>query len=69
MLRYKGKEFKTSSFSNIDPVPFCVAVARADDGTVAVKHSRNNNPAKVLEFTSAEWDAFLKGVKAGEFDI
>jgi hypothetical protein len=69
MFKFKGCEFKTSSFSNIDPVPYCVAVAKAADGTVGVKHSRNNNPEKVLVFTRAEWDAFVKGVKAGEFDV
>jgi len=66
---YKGSDFKTSSFSNIDPVPCCVAVARAPDGSVAVKHSQNDDPAKILEFNKDEWDAFVKGVKAGEFDV
>ena len=68
-MRYKGSEYKTSSFSNIDPVPFCVAVAQAEDGTVAVKHSQSDDPNKVLEFSRNEWIAFVKGVKAGEFDI
>ena len=69
MAMPKDGKFRTSSFSNIDPVPFCVAVARKPDGNVAVKHSRDSNSAKVLEFTEEQWDAFVKGVKAGEFDI
>jgi len=68
-MRYKGSEFKTSSYSNVDPVPYCVEVARAPDGSVAVKHSRDTDSAKILEFTREEWDAFVKGVKASEFDV
>ncbi len=68
MDTYKGVQFKTSSFSNIDPVPFCVAVARAED-TVAVRNSQDANPATTLEFTREQWAAFVKGVKAGEFDV
>lgn len=45
----------------------CVEVADIDGG-VAVRDSKN--PAgPVLRFTAAEWDAFLDGAKAGEFDI
>lgn len=45
----------------------CVEVAAAGEA-VAVRDSKNpNGPA--LVFTPAEWDAFLSGVKAGEFDI
>lgn len=68
MNKYKGSEFKTSSFSNIDPVPFCVAVARASD-SVAVKNSQDADSTKILEFTREQWKAFVKGVKAGEFDV
>ncbi|MCH7492893.1 DUF397 domain-containing protein [Patescibacteria group bacterium] len=69
MKKFKGSEFKTSSFSNIDPVPFCVAVARAPDGSVAVRHSQDADSEKILEFSKKEWDVFTKGVKAGEFDV
>ena len=68
-LKFKGSEFRVSSFSNIDPVPFCVAVAKAPDGSVAVRHSQDSDPAKQLVFTKEEWDAFIKGVKANEFDV
>ena len=65
----KDGKFRTSSFSNIDPVPFCVSVARTGDGRMLVKHSKAPASAKPLEFTEAEWDAFTKGVKAGEFEV
>ena len=69
MKRFKYSEFRVSSFSNIDPVPFCVAIAQARDGSVAVRHSRDIDSAKILVFTKEEWNAFVKGVKANEFDV
>lgn len=45
----------------------CVEVAFADDGTVAVRHSKNPT-GPVVEFTPAEWDVFTAGVRDGEFD-
>ncbi len=68
-FKFQGVEFRTSSFSNIDPVPFCVAVGQTDDGNVIVRHSQNFDPAKTLTFTKGEWEAFVKGVKAKEFDF
>jgi len=69
MKKFKDAKFKTSSFSNIDPVPFCVSVARASDGSVAVKHSQDSSGDKVLVFNKEEWSAFVQGVKADEFDV
>lgn len=44
----------------------CVEVADLPAGGKAVRNSRF--PAgPVLKFTEAEWDAFLSGVRAGEF--
>jgi Domain of unknown function (DUF397) len=43
----------------------CAEVA-FDDDAVLVRHSRYGNPA--LVFSPEEWVAFIKGVKAGEFD-
>lgn len=45
----------------------CVEVARLAGGTTAVRDSKDPD-GTVLAFTSAEWDAFVDGVKAGEFD-
>jgi hypothetical protein len=56
-------EFRKSSFSMSNG---CVEVAIQDDG-VAVRDSRNRDGA-VLEFSPGDWKAFLRGVKAGEFD-
>ncbi|MEV4283654.1 DUF397 domain-containing protein [Actinoplanes xinjiangensis] len=45
----------------------CVEVAITDEG-VAVRDTKDRSkPAHV--FTLAEWDAFVGGVKDGEFDL
>ncbi|HEY8527942.1 MAG TPA: DUF397 domain-containing protein [Acidimicrobiales bacterium] len=46
----------------------CVEVAFAADGTVGVRDSKQQGDGPVLEFTPAEWEAFLGGVREGEFD-
>ena len=69
MVMPKDGKFRTPSFSNVDPVPYCVAVARTEDGHVLVKHSRAVDSVEPLEFSEAEWAAFTKGVRAGEFDV
>jgi hypothetical protein len=44
----------------------CVEVADNLPGVIAVRDSKDpHGPA--LVFTSTEWDAFLRGAKAGEF--
>ena len=44
----------------------CVEIALNLPGIVAVRDSKNpDGPA--LIFTGAEWDAFLSGVRSGEF--
>ncbi|MGD9526261.1 DUF397 domain-containing protein [Pseudonocardia sp.] len=55
----------TSSYSQGSGA--CVAVARTGGDRVSVRHSRDES--LVLEFTTAEWNAFLAGVRAGEFDL
>jgi hypothetical protein len=55
--------WRKSSYSN--PSGNCVEAAHLADG-VAVRNSRfPDGPA--LVFTGAEWDAFLRGVKDGDF--
>jgi hypothetical protein len=56
-------EFRKSSFSGANG---CVEVAVQDDG-VAVRDSKHRN--SVLEFSRSEWEAFLRGVGEGEFDL
>jgi hypothetical protein len=45
----------------------CVEVAFVEGGDVLVRDSKAPDE-RVLSFTPAEWDAFLAGVRAGEFD-
>jgi hypothetical protein len=45
----------------------CVEVAPLGDGRIAVRNSKSPDE-KVVFFTRAEMDAWIKGVKAGEFD-
>ncbi len=45
----------------------CVEVADLTDGSIGVRNSRDRE-GRILRFTSDEWDAFLGGVRNGEFD-
>ncbi|HEX7160621.1 MAG TPA: DUF397 domain-containing protein [Trebonia sp.] len=45
----------------------CVEVSDLPGGTVGVRNSRDREGA-VLRFTPDEWQAFLGGVRNGEFD-
>jgi hypothetical protein len=51
------------SFSNSN----CVEVANLPEGEIGVRDSKDSE-GPVLRFTSGEWDAFLGGVRNGEFD-
>ena len=46
----------------------CVEVAKLPDGRVAVRDSKHPELGPRL-FDAAEWQAFIAGVKAGEFDL
>ncbi|MBO3745782.1 DUF397 domain-containing protein [Streptosporangiaceae bacterium NEAU-GS5] len=46
----------------------CVEVADLPDGQVGVRDSKDQE-GPVLVFTPSEWDAFIGGVKDGEFDL
>ncbi|MGW4411916.1 DUF397 domain-containing protein [Nonomuraea sp. NPDC004702] len=45
----------------------CVEVATNIPGIIAVRDSKDRS-GPVLRFTAGEWDAFLGGVRDGEFD-
>ena len=62
---FSGVRFHKSSFSSADGN--CVEMGMQKD-RVYVRDSKDQGGA-VLVFNSAEWDAFLKGVKAGEFEL
>lgn len=51
------------SFSNGN----CVEIKVPDGSTVLVRDSKDQS-GPVLQFTAAEWNAFVQGAKAGEFD-
>ena len=57
--------FRKSSYSGGGG---CVAVAKFADGSVKVRDTKNET-GEVLSFTKHEWEAFLQGVKHGEFEI
>jgi len=46
----------------------CVEVADLDDGRVAVRDTKHHGQGPTLIFTPHEWDMFILGAKAGEFD-
>lgn len=61
-----GLVWHKSSFSN-NNADECVEVADLADGGRLVRDSKNPTGPR-LAFTAGEWDAFVKGVRAGEFD-
>jgi uncharacterized protein DUF397 len=63
MLDLSTASWHKSSWSNANG---CVEVAFVQ-GRVAVRDSKDRS-GPVLVFTAHEWDAFLRGVRAGEFD-
>jgi Domain of unknown function (DUF397) len=62
MLRGDWKKSTLSGYNGN-----CVEVAGLAEDTVMVRHSKNPGGG-VLSFTAAEWDAFIGGVRNGEFD-
>jgi hypothetical protein len=57
--------FRKSTFSEINGS--CVEVSR-DGEMTAVRDTKDLEGGPTLYFTEDEWQAFIKGVKAGEFD-
>jgi Domain of unknown function (DUF397) len=51
-----------------DTAQGCVETAFLPDGHVAVRDSKDRS-GPALVYTPREWDAFIKGVKDGEFDL
>lgn len=67
-VNMSGRNFKKSSFTNAPkPYPTCVEVSISDKN-VLVRNS-NSLGQGTIKYTLEEWDAFVKGVKNGEFDL
>jgi hypothetical protein len=58
--------FFKSSFSNGSAE--CIEVAESIDGSRYVRDSKDTT-GPMLQFTTGEWTAFVKGVKADEFGV
>jgi hypothetical protein len=56
--------WRTSTFCDLNG---CVEVALLDN-QVAVRDAKDK-ASPILLFTAPEWEAFLGGVRAGEFDL
>jgi hypothetical protein len=67
MIDTAGLSWRKSSYSN-GGGGACVEVAALPDGGRAVRDTKDHGRGPVLWFTAGEWEAFLKGAKAGEFD-
>jgi hypothetical protein len=46
----------------------CVEVGEAD-GTVGIRDSKQHGRGPVLEFTAAQWEAFIRSAKDSRFDL
>jgi hypothetical protein len=46
-----------------------VEIAQLPDGGMAMRESLRGDDGDVLWFTPGEWQAFVAGVKDGEFDL
>lgn len=58
------QEWTISSYSDSAS---CVEVRQTADGIETRNSNDRNGP--VVTYTPAEWDAFIKGVRNGEFDL
>lgn len=60
-----GLVWRKASYSSAEGQN-CVEVASLPDGGHAVRDSKHPDEA-VLTFSASEWNAFIQGVKDGEF--
>ena len=62
-----GADWRKSSWSAQNG--HCVEVAQLSSDSVGVRHSKDNGPGRpVLIFAREEWDQFVLGINAGDFD-
>lgn len=60
----EGSDFRKSSYSVYKGK--CVEARYVDD-SIIVRHSVFTETQ--IQFSTSEWEAFIEGVKAGEFDL
>lgn len=58
-------KWKKSSFCKADQ-PMCAEVTKHTNGGSSIRNSKN--PEASVFFDEDEWQVFIAGVKAGEFD-
>jgi Domain of unknown function (DUF397) len=56
--------WRTSSWCSTNS---CAEMADRPDGGVAMRDGKQSATSPVLEFTAQDWEAFIRGVQAGEF--
>lgn len=61
-----GREYMKSSFSQFLPTARCVGVSFDRDKIFVINTNSKDDP---IEFSIEEWRQFIKGVKAGEFEV
>jgi len=54
--------------TNLDGTPGKLEIGFADNGLVALRYAEEPD-GTILIYTPEEWDAFVEGVKDGEFEI
>lgn len=62
----RNRDWHRSSFCG--PAGSCVEVAQLPAGGMAVRDSKLGETSPALVFTGEEWQFFIAGVKAGEFE-
>lgn len=67
-MDFTGVEWRRSSFSKADTEGgACIELAFLDNGNIAIRDSEDPNCVPHV-FTPYEWECFVVGVHAGEFD-
>lgn len=64
-MMISNEAYRKSTFSGSNG---CVEVCLLDDGTIGLRDSKDRSKEPHL-FTATEWQAFLAGVRNGEFDL
>jgi hypothetical protein len=66
MTDLRAADFRKSTRSNSSNA--CVEVAKLPAGAVALRDSKHGGAGPVFHFDKNEWEAFIGGVRLGEFD-